>query len=204
MKKFIRAAKEYSGVTLEFRTPDLEVAKLVTDKAWKIGGFGSTGSETSNATVYVPASQDVSKIEELIDFAQDNGAFLNLQSARKLESFGFELGDIDAACGKKSVRATSKPAPKKAVKADELYPENYNDLGYEGLDDAVDALKRAIENAKVMLSTLEGIADEYDEWGGSTPTIEMFAGPDDAIDFAEEMNKIADKLYDLDLYCPAP
>ena len=111
---------------------------------------------------------------------------------------------------KRSIRADrklpfgKKPAPKKAVKADELYPENYNDLGYEGLDDAVDALKRAIENAKVMLSTLEGIADEYDEWGGSTPTIEMFAGPDDAIDFAEEMNKIADKLYDLDLYCPLP
>ena len=111
---------------------------------------------------------------------------------------------------KKFIRANKempfdeKAAPKKAVKADELYPENYNDLGYEGLDDAVDALKRAIENAKVMLSTLEGIADEYDEWGGSTPTIEMFAGPDDAIDFAEEMNKIADKLYDLDLYCPLP
>lgn len=111
---------------------------------------------------------------------------------------------------KKFIRANKEmpfdkeTVPKRAVKADEIYPENYNDLGYEGLDDAVAALKRAIENAKVMLSTLEGIADEYDEWGGSTPTIEMFAGPDDAMDFAEEMNKIADKLYDLDLYCPLP
>lgn len=106
---------------------------------------------------------------------------------------------------KKFIKANNRPAPRRrAIKADEMYPGNYNDLGYEGLDDAVSALKRAIENAKVMLSTLEGIADEYDEWGGSTPTIEMFAGPDDAMDFAEEMNKIADKLYDLDLYCPLP
>lgn len=93
---------------------------------------------------------------------------------------------------------------KKFIKADELYPENYNDLGYEGLDDAVKELNRAIENAKIMLSTLEGIADEYDEWGGSTPTLEMFAGPDDAMDFAKEMGKLADKLYDLDMYCPLP
>lgn len=93
---------------------------------------------------------------------------------------------------------------KKFIKADELYPENYNDLGYEGLDDAVRELNRAIENAKTMLSTLEGIADEYDEWGGSTPTLEMFAGPDDAMDFAKEMGKLADKLYDLDMYCPSP
>lgn len=97
-----------------------------------------------------------------------------------------------------------KKLRKQAVKADEMYPENYNDLGYEGFDDAVAALKRAIENAKVMLSTLEGIADEYDEWGGSTPTIEMFRGPDEAMDFVKEMNEIADKLYDLDLYCPLP
>lgn len=202
MKKFIRAAKEYSGVTLEFRTPDLEVAELVTDKAWKIGGFGSTGSETSNATVDVPASQDVSKIEELIDFAQDNGAFLNLQSARKLESFGFEFGDIDAACGRKSVKSSCRPAPKRAIKAFEYdYDEEDEDARYEaeyatieyateGVDELsawVDALKAGIEEYK----------EEYEPWGGTTSDWEMFGGPDDAEAFGEQVREIKDEIINL-------
>ena len=100
---------------------------------------------------------------------------------------------------KRGVKASNKPAPRRrAIKADEYYPESYADLGYDGLDGAVNALNRAIENAEALLQDLKGLAEQYDEWGGSTPTIEMFASPDDAMQFADDMGQLADDLYRLD------
>ena len=100
---------------------------------------------------------------------------------------------------KRSIKATNRPAPRRrAIKADEYYPENYADMGYAGLDGAINQLNRAIENAETLLQDLKNLAEQYDEWGGATPTIEMFSGPDDAMKFADDMGQLADDLHRLD------
>lgn len=198
MKKFIKAANAPNDITLEFMTPNLEVAQLVSDKAWEIGGFGSTYDDSAWSYIDVPASQDASKIGELIDFAQDNGAFLNKSSARGLKSFGFELGDIDAACGKKSVRATSKPAPKRAIKAE---------IDYEGLDEdeimeaeyatieaAIDGVDKLSAWVDAIKAGIEEYKQDWSPWDGPTSEWEMFGGPDDAEAFTDSIYDITSEL----------
>lgn len=75
---------------------------------------------------------------------------------------------------------------KKRIVADEYYPENYADLGYGGLDNAIDQFNELRSILKNILAEMDEFAENYDEWGGKTPAIEMFSGPDDAQDFADE------------------
>lgn len=97
--------------------------------------------------------------------------------------------------GRRNIKATNMPAPRRrAIKADEYYPEDYEDLGYRGLDGAVNSLNRAIELAEELLQNLKSVAEEYSEWGGPTPTVEMFGGPDEAMQFADDMGGLGDTL----------
>lgn len=106
-KKSVKASKvDGDDMTLTFITPDLSAASMVAEKAWEIGGFGSTWSEHSWVYIDVPATQSIDNIEELIDYAQNNGVYLNTKSANELDRW---LGLVDAACGKKSVKAGYAP-----------------------------------------------------------------------------------------------
>ena len=86
---------------------------------------------------------------------------------------------------------------KKRIVADEYYPENYSDLGYDGLDEAVKQFDELRSILSTILGELDEFAEEYDEWGGSTSTLEMFSGPDDAKAFAGtfyNLNKEAENI----------
>lgn len=101
-KKSVKASKvDGDDMTLTFITPDLSAATMVAEKAWEIGGFGSTWSEHSWVYIDVPATQSIDNIEELIDYAQNNGVYLNTKSANELDKW---LGLVDAACDMKSVK----------------------------------------------------------------------------------------------------
>lgn len=88
---------------------------------------------------------------------------------------------------KQPIKASNKPAPRKrAIKADEYYPENYADMGYEGLDSATQALYNLRRNAVDLINQIDTYMDgEF---------IEMFAGPDDAYYFAEKVGEISDTV----------
>ena len=88
---------------------------------------------------------------------------------------------------KQPIKASNKPAPmKRAIKADEYYPENYADMGYEGLDSAIDALYNLRRNAVDLINQIDTYMDgEFKE---------MFAGPDDAYYFAEKVGEISDTV----------
>lgn len=99
---------------------------------------------------------------------------------------------------KKSVKASNRPAPRRSIKADEYYPENYADMGYEGLDDALQALYNLRRNAEDLLNR---VTDTMDNFGiqstyvsDNNAVLEMFTGPDDAIAFAEVVGEIADTV----------
>lgn len=80
------------SIEIAFITPNLDVANAITDKARELGGFGSTWSETRWAYVDTPDTQDVNKIDKLIDFAQNNGAYINAPTAKKLTAkYGFRF-----------------------------------------------------------------------------------------------------------------
>ena len=105
---------------------------------------------------------------------------------------------------KKSVKASNRPAPRRrAIKADEYYPENYADMGYEGLDDAITAMEALMANLEDLKQVVSDYANQFEQWQSesdrgyridATPMEEMFSGPDDAYYFAEKVGEIADTV----------
>ena len=86
---------------------------------------------------------------------------------------------------------SSKRSSGKYVKADEYYPENYAEMGYDGLDDA----EFAVEDLDTMMEDLnEAIAGLHDALDDNN-AIEWFGGPDEAKAFTDRCNNIHGKLY---------
>lgn len=95
---------------------------------------------------------------------------------------------------------------KKFIKADyDEYEEEYDmESDYETIERAtvaVDTLSAWVDSIKAGIEEFE---QEYSPWGGPTSDWEMFAGPDDAEDFSDQMyeltnefEKLAGKLGDL-------
>ena len=84
---------------------------------------------------------------------------------------------------------------KRRICADEYYPESYADMGYVGLDGAVDALQRLID----ATAELDGFVTDIQHQANQLDRIEWFSSPDDAYGFNHEINKIASdlsRLYD--------
>ena len=92
---------------------------------------------------------------------------------------------------KKSIKSSSG----RAIKA---YSGDYAEMGYEGLDEAVEAVNNLIANLKDLLNDVEEFTSEYDEWSDDTryavSALEMFVGPDDAYAFAESVGDISDTV----------
>lgn len=87
----------------------------------------------------------------------------------------------------------------RVIRASEYYPENYADMGYAGLDEAVKQFDELRSILTTILGELNEFAEEYDEWGGMTPTLEMFDSPSDAMAFADtfyNLNKEAENILD--------
>lgn len=78
------------------------------------------------------------------------------------------------------------------IVADEYIPENYADLGYDGLDDAIRAVTELRYELQEFINSIDDAISEYTEFGGYTPTEEWFDGPDSAYDFAEKCYDLAD------------
>ena len=105
--------------------------------------------------------------------------------------------------GKRNVNASNRPAPRRSIKADEYYPENYADMGYEGLDDAITAMEALMTNLEDLKQVVSDYANQFEQWQSesdrgyridATPMEEMFSGPDDAYYFAEKVGEIADTV----------
>ena len=105
--------------------------------------------------------------------------------------------------GKRNVNASNRPAPRRSIKADEYYPENYADMGYEGLDDAITAMEALMVNLEDLKQVVSDYANQFEQWQSesdrgyridATPMEEMFSGPDDAYYFAEKVGEIADTV----------
>ena len=104
----------------------------------------------------------------------------------------------------RNVNASNRPAPRRrAIKADEYYPENYADMGYEGLDDAITAMEALMANLEDLKQVVSDYANQFEQWQSesdrgyridATPMEEMFSGPDDAYYFAEKVGEIADTV----------
>lgn len=105
---------------------------------------------------------------------------------------------------KHTVAASNRPAPRKrAIKADEYYPENYAEMGYDGLDDAIQAMNDLMTNLQDLMNEVTEFANQYEGWQSdsdrgyhieATPMLEMFSGPDDAFYFAEKIGEISDTI----------
>ena len=110
---------------------------------------------------------------------------------------------------RRSIRANNvarRPAPRRrAIRADyeddyyvepedREYDGSYYSMGYDNLDEAIEAADEANAWAKAVSALISEHLAEYSEWGGSTDVLEMFRGPDDAQEFADVCNSIADEL----------
>ena len=85
-KKSVKASAGNS-VELTFICPDLETGRSVVDKAREIGGFGSTWNETKWVYIDVPSTQSVDNVDDLIDYAQSIGVYLNKPSAKLIDDW---------------------------------------------------------------------------------------------------------------------
>ena len=92
-KKSVKASVGDS-IELTFICPDLETGRLVADKAQEIGGFGSTWNETKWVYIDVPTSQSVDNVDDLIQYAQSVGVFLNRPSAKLLDAWADSKSDL--------------------------------------------------------------------------------------------------------------
>lgn len=84
---------------------------------------------------------------------------------------------------------------RRAIRCDSYYPENFSDLGYEGLDSAIEALQRLVDSTDTFAAFIEDIKYR----ANNTDQIEWFDGPDDAYAFGQKINSISsnlNRLYD--------
>lgn len=105
-KKSVKAST-YNSIELTFISPDLETSRLVADKAWEIGGFGSTWSEHSWVYIDVPSEQSVDNVDDLIQYAQSVGVYLNIPSAKLLDAWAdSKTQTVLRGCTEKPVKAS--------------------------------------------------------------------------------------------------
>lgn len=105
-KKSVKAST-YNSIELTFISPDLETGRSVVDKAREIGGFGSTWNETKWVHIDVPSTQSVDNVDDLIDYAQSVGVYLNRPSAKLLDAWAdSKLDRVLRGCTEMSVKST--------------------------------------------------------------------------------------------------
>ena len=86
------------------------------------------------------------------------------------------------------VQATRSMPRRRTIRANEYYPEDYFDLGYDNLDLAHDSIY-TLENS---IDELGGLLIEARELVDSP--IEAFSGPDEADKFANDVYDVCDML----------
>lgn len=94
---------------------------------------------------------------------------------------------------KNRVSASRPMTGRRYVKADENYPENYEDMGYENLDDAIEAY----DMLKGAYRELKGYIEDIDYRMKMLDTTEWFSGPSEAEAFARKTKAIAEKMQKL-------
>lgn len=106
-KKSVKASAGNS-VELTFICPNLETGRSVVDKAREIGGFGSTWNETKWVYIDVPSTQSVDNVDDLIDYAQSAGVYLNRPSAKLLDAWADSKAQtVLRGCTEKPVKASA-------------------------------------------------------------------------------------------------
>lgn len=106
-KKSVKASAGNS-VELTFICPDLETGRSVVDKAREIGGFGSTWNETKWVYIDVPSTQSVDNVDDLIDYAQSIGVYLNKPSAKLIDDWADSKAQtVLRGCTEKPVKASA-------------------------------------------------------------------------------------------------
>jgi len=101
-------ASTYNSIELTFISPNLETGRLVVDKAREIGGFGSTWNEHSWVYIDVPSDQSVDNVDDLIQYAQSVGVYLNRPSAKLLDAWADSKAQtVLRGCTEKSVKASA-------------------------------------------------------------------------------------------------
>lgn len=84
---------------------------------------------------------------------------------------------------------------RRVIRCDSYYPENFSDLGFEGLDSAIEALQRLVDSADTLSAFIEDVKYRAND----TDKLEWFDGPDNAYAFGQKINSIAsnlNRLYD--------
>lgn len=105
-KKSVKAST-YNSIELTFISPDLETGSSVVDKAREIGGFGSTWNEHSWVYIDVPSAQSVDNVDDLIEYAQSVGVYLNRPSAKLLDAWAdSKTQTVLRGCTEKPVKAS--------------------------------------------------------------------------------------------------
>ena len=94
---------------------------------------------------------------------------------------------------KHRVTASRPMRGRRYVKADENYPENYAEMGYESLDDAIEAY----DMLKGAYRELKGYIEDIDYRMKMLDTTEWFSGPAEAAEFAGKTKAIAEKMQKL-------
>lgn len=106
-KKSVKAST-YDSIELTFISPDLETGSSVVDKAREIGGFGSTWNEHSWVYIDVPSAQSVDNVDDLIEYAQSVGVYLNRPSAKLLDAWAdSKTQTVLRGCTEKPVNAST-------------------------------------------------------------------------------------------------
>lgn len=106
-KKSVKAST-YKSIEITFISPNLETGRLVVDKAREIGGFGSTWNEHSWVYIDVPSTQSVDNVDDLIEYAQSVGVYLNRPSAKLLDAWADSKAQtVLRGCTEKSVKASA-------------------------------------------------------------------------------------------------
>ena len=68
-----------------------ENLEMVRKKAWEIGNFGSTCIDGNELDVFVRDYTNAARINELIDYAQENSCYINVLTANFIKAaYGIE------------------------------------------------------------------------------------------------------------------